>query len=143
MTNILWLTGWIHRHTCSLLRLDGTNIRVCDLHSRMWLTSGIVSNILKRLSVAKYGRLSKGWQRVAKWGNVWQSAAKDGKVQGVPKKTPLCVQRLLEVLKSYLQIKVGWVLKNSGNFQSNEHRNFVFSPKNVWDIKAQSWLPSP
>ena len=42
-----------------------------------------------------------------------------------------------------LKIKVGWVLKNSGNFQSNEHRNFVFSSKNDWDIKAQSWLPSP
>ena len=29
-----------------------------------------------------------------------------------------------------LKIKVGGVLKNSGNFQSNEHRNFVFSSKN-------------
>ena len=64
-------------------------------------------------------------------------------VQGVPKKTPLCVQGLLEALKSKLQMIVGWVLKNSGNFHSNEHRNFVILPKNVWDIKAQSWLPSP
>ena len=63
-------------------------------------------------------------------------------IQGVPKKTLVSVQRLLEVLKNDLQIKVGWVLKNSGNFQSNEHRNFVFLPKNAWDIKAQSWLPS-
>ena len=63
------------------------------------------------------------------------------KLQGVPKKTLVSVQRLLEVLKSDLQIKVGWVLKNSGNFQSNEHRNFVFLPKNAWDIKVQSWLP--
>ena len=46
-------------------------------------------------------------------------------------------------LKRGLKIKVGWVLKNSGNFQSNEHRNFVFSSKNDWDIEAQSWLPSP
>ena len=32
---------------------------------------------------------------------------KFSKLQGVPKKTPLCVQRLLEALKSELQIKVG------------------------------------
>ena len=49
---------------------------------------------------------------------------------------------LLDAIKNKLQIKVGWVLKNSGNFQSNEHRNFLFLPKNAWDIKAQSWLPS-
>ena len=64
-------------------------------------------------------------------------------VQGVPKKTLVSVQRLLEVFKNDLQIKVGWVLKNSENFQSNEHRNFVFLPKIAWDIKAQSWLPLP
>ena len=52
-------------------------------------------------------------------------------VQGVPKKTLVCVQRLWEALKSELKMKVGWVLKNSGNVQSNEHRNFVFSTKNV------------
>ena len=33
-------------------------------------------------------------------------------------------------LKRGLKIKFGRVLKNSGNFQSNEHRNFVFSSKN-------------
>ena len=64
-------------------------------------------------------------------------------VHGVPKKTLVCVQRHLEASKIELQMIVGWVLKTSGNFQSNEHGNFVFSPKNVWDIKAQSWLPSP
>ena len=63
-------------------------------------------------------------------------------VQGVPKKSVISVQMLLEAFKNELQIKVGWVLKNSGNFQSNEHRNFVFLPKIAWDIKAQSWLPS-
>ena len=41
----------------------------------------------------------------------------------------------------FIQIKVGSALKNSGNFKSNEHRNFVFLPKIAWDIKAQSWLP--
>ena len=29
-----------------------------------------------------------------------------------------------------LKIKVGGVLKNSGNFQSNEHRDLVFLSKN-------------
>ena len=65
------------------------------------------------------------------------------KTTGCPKKTLVSVQRLLEASKSELQMKVGWVLKNSGNFQSNEHRSFVFLPKNAWDIDAQSWLPSP
>ena len=50
-------------------------------------------------------------------------------IQGVPKKTLVSGQRLLEVPKNDLQIKVGLVLKNSGNFKSNEHRNFVFLPK--------------
>ena len=52
-------------------------------------------------------------------------------LQGVPEKTQFCVQRLLEALKNELQIKVRGVLKNSGNFQSNEHKNFVFLPKNA------------
>ena len=34
------------------------------------------------------------------------------------KKTLVSVQRLLEALKSELWTKVGWVLKNSGNFKS-------------------------
>ena len=63
-------------------------------------------------------------------------------IQGVPKKTGILSKIPITGLKRGLKIKVGWVLKNSGNFQSNEHRNFVFSSKNDWDIKAQSWLPS-
>ena len=63
-------------------------------------------------------------------------------VQGVPKKTGILRKMPLTGLGRGLEIKVGWVLKNSGNFQSNEHWNFVFLPKNDWDIKAQSWLPS-
>ena len=36
-----------------------------------------------------------------------------------------------------------WVsFENSGYFQSNEYKNFVFLPKNAWDIGHQSWLPS-
>ena len=61
-------------------------------------------------------------------------------LQGVPKKTGILGKIPITGLKRGLKIKVGWVLKNSGNFQSNEHRNFVFSSKN---IKAKSWLPSP
>ena len=37
-------------------------------------------------------------------------------VHGVPEKTLVCVQRLLEALKNELEIRIGWVLKNSGNF---------------------------
>ena len=59
------------------------------------------------------------------------------------KKTGISVQMPITGLGRGLKIKVGWVSKNSGNFQSNEHRNFVFLSKNDWDIKAQSWLPSP
>ena len=38
---------------------------------------------------------------------------------------PVCL-KAPRGIKMDLQIKVGGVLKNSGNFQSNEHRNFVF-----------------
>ena len=63
------------------------------------------------------------------------------KVQGVPKKTGILGKMPITGLERGLEIKVGWVLKNSGNFKSNEHRNFVFSPKNDWDIKNQRWPP--
>ena len=39
-------------------------------------------------------------------------------------------------LEKGLKIKIGEVLKSSGNVQSNEHRNFVFLSKNDLDIKA-------
>ena len=59
------------------------------------------------------------------------------------KKTGILRKMAITGLGRGLDIKVGWVLKNSGNFQFNEHRNFVFWSKNDWVIKAQSWLPSP
>ena len=43
------------------------------------------------------------------------------------------VQMLLEALKNELQMKIWWVPFGE-NFQSNEHRNFVFSPINLLDI---------
>ena len=43
--------------------------------------------------------------------------------------------------KSGLQAKVGWVLENSGNFQSNEHKNIPTLRKNGWENGGQSCLP--
>ena len=47
-------------------------------------------------------------------------------IQGVPKKTVILGKMLIAGLGRGLGIKVGYVLINSGNFQSNEHINFVF-----------------
>ena len=43
--------------------------------------------------------------------------------------------------KIELGAKVGWVLKNSGNFQSNEHKDSLISSKNGWEKWGQSCLP--
>ena len=43
------------------------------------------------------------------------------------------VWRLLEAFKIDLQIKVGWVLKNSGNFLFDRHWNFTIWTKGSWD----------
>ena len=51
-------------------------------------------------------------------------------LQGVPKKTGISVQIPITGLGRGLKIKVGGVLENSGNFQCNEHRNFVLLSKN-------------
>ena len=51
-------------------------------------------------------------------------------VQGVPKKRVILGKMPITGLGRGLKKKVGGVLKNSGNFQSNEHRNFVFLSKN-------------
>ena len=51
-------------------------------------------------------------------------------LQGVPKKRVILGKMPITGLGRGLKIKVGGVLKNSGNFQSNEHRNFVFLSKN-------------
>ena len=47
-----------------------------------------------------------------------------------PKKSVILGKMPIKGLERGLKIKVWGVLKNSGNFQSNEHRNFVFSSKN-------------
>ena len=43
--------------------------------------------------------------------------------------------------KNGQQAKVGWVLENSGNFQSNEHKNIPILGKNGWENGGQSCLP--
>ena len=49
-------------------------------------------------------------------------------------KTCAFVQRLLEALKNNLEIKVRWVLKNSGNSLSIRHWNFQFWTRESWEI---------
>ena len=62
-------------------------------------------------------------------------------IQGVLKKTPLCVWQAIEGTRSGLQTKVGWVLKNSGNFLSDEHKNSSFLSENDWVKWGQRCLP--
>ena len=57
----------------------------------------------------------------------------DMNIQGVPKNR----DSGYNALGRGLEIKVWWVFRNLGNFQSNEHRNFVFLSRNDRDIKAQ------
>ena len=57
-------------------------------------------------------------------------------IQGVPKKNPIAPP------KNGLQAKVGRVLENSGNFQSNEHNNIPILGKK-WLRKWRSKLPTP
>ena len=66
---------------------------------------------------------------------------KKNNIQGVSKKTHLCVWQAIEGTRSGLQTKVGWVLKNSGNFLSNEHKNSSFLSENDWEKWAQRCLP--
>ena len=62
-------------------------------------------------------------------------------IQGVSKKTPLCVWQAIEGTRSGLQTKVGWVLKSSGNFLSDEHKNSSFLSENDWEKWVQRCLP--
>ena len=41
-----------------------------------------------------------------------------------PQKSVICL-KVFRGLKNKIQIKVGWVFKNSGNFKSSKHRDFV------------------
>ena len=51
-------------------------------------------------------------------------------IQGLPKRRGILGKMPITGLGRGLIIKVMGVLKNSGNFQSNEHRNLVFLSKN-------------
>ena len=69
---------------------------------------------------------------------IWKIGKRDGQMHTVQPPTiklaPL-FWRLLEALKIYLQTKVGWVLKTSGNSLSNRHWNFSIwnkGSKNNW-----------
>ena len=50
-------------------------------------------------------------------------------IQGVPKKTVISVQTVIEGIRNELGIKVGGVSENSGYFLSNEYKNSTISRK--------------
>ena len=50
-------------------------------------------------------------------------------VQGVPKKTVISVQTVIEGIRNELGIKVGGVSENSGYFLSNEYKKSTISRK--------------
>ena len=50
-------------------------------------------------------------------------------VQGVPKKTVIGVQTVIEGIRNELGVKVGGVSENSGYFLSNEYKNSTISRK--------------
>ena len=84
--------------------------------------------------------------RVAEHSNLFhlQDDIKDDyetKIQGVPKKTLDSVWWAIEGTRSGLETKVGWVLKNSGNFLSDEHKNSSFLSENVWEKWGQRRQP--
>ena len=60
---------------------------------------------------------------------------------GCPKKRGISVWQAVEGIRSGLNTKVGWVLKNSGNFLSNEHKNSPLLWKNRWEKWGQICLP--
>ena len=62
-------------------------------------------------------------------------------IQGVPKKTLFYVWQAIEGTRSGLETKVGWVLQNSGNFLSDEHKNSSFLSENDWEKWVQRCLP--
>ena len=62
-------------------------------------------------------------------------------IQGVPKKTHVLGILDITPLWKWLGTKVGWVLKNSGNFLSDRHKNVSIWPIWSWEIWVQSWQP--
>ena len=62
-------------------------------------------------------------------------------IQGVPKKTHFCVWQAIKGTRSGLETKVGWVLQNSGNFLSDEHKKSSFLSENDWEKWVQRFLP--
>ena len=50
-------------------------------------------------------------------------------------------EKLLGALRNGLEIKVGWVLKSSGNFLSNKYKNIIIWSRNAWEKWCQRYLP--
>ena len=87
------------------------------------------------------------WQNLVLWYGTWGVLLNQMKksplsyVQGVPKKTHFWLWQTIEGTRSGLEIKVGWVLQNSGNFLSDEHKNSSFLSENDWEKWVQRCLP--
>ena len=61
---------------------------------------------------------------------------------GCPKKRGISVWQAVEGIRSGLKTTLGWVLKNSGNFLSNEHKNSPFLCKTAKKNEVKHAYPS-
>ena len=50
-------------------------------------------------------------------------------------------EQLLCALRNGLEVKVGWVLKSSGNFLFNKYKNIIIWSRNAWENLSQRYLP--
>ena len=81
----------------------------------------------------------RNWKEKNLWKPRWRNSIWD--VHGVPKKTVISVQTVIEGIRNELGIKVGGVSENSGYFLSNEYKNSTISRKKSWEKRGQTWLP--
>ena len=62
-------------------------------------------------------------------------------IQGVPKKTPSCLWRLITLVWKQLFGQVGTVLESSGYELSFETKKSRIMLKHLWEKRVWSWLP--
>ena len=111
---------------CLFVRLVQTCLEP-SISSSIWLKSSSNQSEISQQSVSNQWAL-----------RAHSESTQKELIQAVPKKTGILGKMPITGLWRGLEIKIGWVLKNSGNFLSNEHKNFVFLYRNDWEIKAQS-----
>ena len=89
-----------------------------------------------------------GWlPKIQYWSELRESI---GKGKGLPSHGSSIIKLFCEswrpsrsnsATRTGLETKVGWVLQNSGNFLSDEHKNSSFLSKNDWEKWGQRCLP--